>query len=281
MRSVSVVLKSGDKTAEEVAKKLLNLLLPSMNFIEVFPEIPAEFSRNRKVVKLDDIRNANGEILIVIGGDGTVLRSLIRLGDRSLPIMVIGVGERNFLACIRRNELKKAVDLLLSGKYIIKRLSRLQATIGNEKLPPALNEVFIGTSLYGRAIRLEIRILSNERRMEIREKMDGLIISTPTGSTAYSLSAGGPIVSSDVKSLVLTFVCSQKRLPSIVLPEETKLEVRSLSQDNPGVVVIDGNFIVKLNPLDIVNIEKSQSEAVFIDFGFCGRDSLEKWLNLT
>ena len=262
MKSIGIVARERDTLTEEISRVVIDLMLSHVEKIYVYPPI-MDFPE--KVVVVDSRNKVKGEVVVVIGGDGTILKALLDLEDKETPIMGIGIGERNFLASVDKHGVKEAISLLLSGKYESKMLNRLQTRIGESLLPPALNEVYITSSTHGKAINLRVVLKKNDEGAELFVgKMDGLIAATPTGSTAYSLSAGGSIISEELNAFILTPVCSQKYIPPVVLPCGYEVVVESLDLQNPGMVVIDGNLKYELTKGEKVSISCSDTPAKII-----------------
>jgi NAD+ kinase len=168
------------------------------------------------------------ELLVVLGGDGTLLAVARELGESSVPVLGVNLGTLGFLAEIAPEEQCLAIEGALAGRMPIEERSRLEVRVeggaraGARQL--ALNEVVVGSAL-SRLVDLEV---SADGRPVTRYRADGVIVSTPTGSTAYSLSAGGPILLPSVRALLLNPICphtlSQRPL---VLPDTVELEVRA------------------------------------------------------
>ena len=148
------------------------------------------------------------DILLVMGGDGSILRALHRSGGHIRPIFGINIGSLGFLTCLGSDDYLRAVDCLLSGSYELSHRSLLEAAIsgdvGTIPLERALNDVTVSRGERSQLVRLRTWVGA----VPLTEyHADGLIVSTPTGSTAYSLAAGGPILMPDSGALVITPVC--------------------------------------------------------------------------
>lgn len=256
--------RENDPHAEEIAKLIISKLINRVNQIVVFPPIKnlpsiiKSVSRRREVV---------GDYVITVGGDGTILRTLLDLGFRETVVMGVGIGKRNFLASVTGGEVEEAVERLLRGEFIVRKLNRLEVKVNGETLPPVLNEVYFTSSDPGKSVELRVEVIADDEAKNImQERMDGLIIATPTGSTAYSLSAGGPVVSEDLPSIILTPVCPYKYIPSLILPIERRIRVRLLNKDSLGVAILDGNLSRKVSTKMNVFIYKSNFPARLISF---------------
>ncbi|TSC60644.1 MAG: NAD+ kinase [Candidatus Peregrinibacteria bacterium Greene0416_62] len=199
------------------------------------------------------------DLLLVIGGDGTILRTVRELKDLSIPIVSVNRGTVGFLAEIELHEAAKILPSLLSGSGVIEERSILsiEALRGQEKVFTgyALNEAVIAQGTIARLVDLHTKV-KGENLTTFHA--DGLIISTPTGSTAYSLAAGGPIVHPKLAATILTPInphsFSQK---PVVIPSEYEVEITVASktnkfQDVQVILTIDGQVYVPLQSGDTV-----------------------------
>ena len=168
-----------------------------------------------KLCHLDDDRiplsqlGNHVDLIVVLGGDGTMLHVVHATGAAIKPMAAINLGRLGFLTCAMSEQRDAFVQLVASGEYVLSRRKTIEAVIddgkGNTKTLTGLNEAVIGRGNSTRMIGLEVRV---DGQFLNRYSGDGLIIATPTGSTAYSLSAGGPIVSPEADVFVLTPICS-------------------------------------------------------------------------
>jgi NAD+ kinase len=198
------------------------------------------------------------DFLVVLGGDGTLLSMARAVGDLGVPILGVNLGGLGFLTATPLDEMMAAVEALVSGHMAIEERMVLAARVRRrgEWLPvhAALNDVVILKSAMSRIVNLSVSV---EGRHATGYRADGLIISTPTGSTAYSLSAGGPILFPLMDAVVLTPVCSHTLTNRpIVLPGHDRIEVilRSAQQ---VMLTLDGQVGVELEEDDAVEIRQA------------------------
>lgn len=192
----------------------------------------------------DDLSN-EFDVLFSIGGDGTFLRSLTHIRNLNIPILGINTGRLGFLATVQKNEIKKAVELLLQKKYSIQERSLLQIETTPRlqkfsKLNFALNEVTVArkntTSMIGVETYLNDEYLTNYWA-------DGLIISTPTGSTGYSLSCNGPVISPDCNSLVITPIAPHNLSSRpMIINDSTSISLHVSSRENKFLLSLDSRI---------------------------------------
>jgi NAD+ kinase len=168
------------------------------------------------------------DLVVVLGGDGTLLATARELGERAVPILGVNLGSLGFLTEISRDELYRALEDVLAGRYRVESRMRLEVTSlrGERTLGRflALNDAVIGKSALSRMIDLET--LADGSPVTTYHA-DGLIAATPTGSSAYSLSAGGPLLLPEFEAIVLTPICPHTLTQRpLVLPETSRVEIR-------------------------------------------------------
>ncbi len=209
------------------------------------------------------LREMKVDILIVIGGDGTILRAAMELGHPETPMLGVHMGRRSFLAEIRPDEVERAVDRILGGEYRLEECLKLSSRCGDQELPDALNEVLVATSMPSKMAEMEIYV--DEAHL-ITLQADGVLVATPTGSTAYNLSAGGSILASGVEAMILTAISPYSYFRSLVLPPNSRVEVEVKRPRAGALVVVDGCFQVEIDPGARVEIWASARRARFIRF---------------
>lgn len=204
------------------------------------------------------------DFIITIGGDGTILRTAVTIPKPEPPMLTINMGIRGFLTEVEPKQVFKAVDRCLNGEYRIEKCMKLSTRADGITFPDALNEVVITHDEPAKL--LYMRILKN-RKPILTCQADTLIISTQTGSTGYSLSAGGPVLDPDVNSFVLTPICPLTDFRPVVFPADSSLTVEA---DRPKsmLVLIDGQHTQLVrSKLPSVTITRSKHETSFIRFG--------------
>lgn len=200
------------------------------------------------------------EIAAVIGGDGTMLHALSRLGDFEKPVAGINIGTLGFLTSCKDDELDVFAAALAAGRYSTSVRTLLDAVVHRSGKPAvpftALNEITLARGVTGRLVSLTAKVngeLLNDYRA------DGLIVATPTGSTAYSLSAGGPLISPAAGVFLITPICphslSQRAL---VLADSCVVELSSEDRESdPMIFTVDGRDSLRIEPGDRIEVRKS------------------------
>ena len=167
---------------------------------------------------------SNSDVIISLGGDGTFLNTAYVVGDREIPILGVNMGTLGFMSEIVPSEMKKFVKQILKGKYSIKKRVVLSADLPNGKTINGINEIVVDRAFSVRM--MEIEIFYNDEKI-VRFVGDGAIISTPTGSTGYSLSAGGPITSMDSSDFIITPICPHTlNVRPIIIPDSGKIKIK-------------------------------------------------------
>ncbi len=199
------------------------------------------------------------DLLVVLGGDGTILNVVGRLGDDMKPIFGINIGSLGFLTCAASSAYAEAVECIVAGEMEFSQRTLLQVTVKGDAQPPVemtgLNDAVFSRGEVSRLIRLQTRV-NGEALTEFNA--DGLIIATPTGSTAYSLSAGGPILAPESGALVITPICPHVLTNrSIIVGAGAVIEVEPTERDHPVYLSVDGREALRLETGAIVTIRQS------------------------
>ena len=203
---------------------------------------------------------AASDLLLVLGGDGTLLAAARVAAPRGIPILPINMGSLGFLTSFRLEELYPALEDILAGRLTISERVMLHAELqrGDKILDKqtVVNEVVINKGALARMIELELSI---DRDFVCRYRADGLIVASPTGSTAYSLSAGGPIVHPAVESFIITPICPHTLSDRPVVVSDTSIIEVKLSAGTESVfLTLDGQKGIPLQATDRVRVSRAQ-----------------------
>ena len=207
-----------------------------------------------------DFMSADMDAVIVLGGDGTLLRAARLVGELGVPIVGINLGSLGFLTEVRLDERYAALEALLDGRYRIEERGMLRVEVSRDESTLssylALNDAVINKGALSRLIELEIHI---GEQPTIFTRSDGLIISTPTGSTAYSLAAGGPIMYPTLEAIVVTSICphSLTNRP-LVMPNRQELRVR-LMRGLDVMLTVDGQVGMSIRPNDCIRLSRADA----------------------
>jgi NAD+ kinase len=272
MKKIGLISNNKASKAIKIAKEVYDYL--SGKNVKVLllegDSMPASFKLH--AVPVDDF-SSEADLIVSIGGDGTFLRAARYSFNKQIPVMGINVGNLGFMAEIEIKNRFAALDNLLSGSYNIEERMLLELIIINDGKKSvsgpgpfvALNEFTVSRNLMGKIIGIELFV--NDYKV-ITYRADGIIIATPTGSTAYSLSAGGPVVEPMNESIIITPLCAHSlNTRSIIISPKNKLEVRLRTKNKNDSLSVDG---VKTNIApsnnDIFRISKSDLKLKLITF---------------
>jgi len=208
------------------------------------------------------------DLIISLGGDGTLLRAARLAAAENIPVFGVNLGGLGFLTQIGIDDLEKSLEKLYQEKYFLDERMMLTCSVerrGKEiKKFTALNDVVIGKGAFARIISLATYVNNN---YVITYSADGLVVSTSTGSTAYSLSAGGPIVKPSINSIILTPICPHTlSARPFIISEDDQVKITLEVNEEEVMVTIDGQEGFALKPNDEVIIKKSDHKARLITF---------------
>ena len=210
------------------------------------------------------------ECAIVLGGDGTIIQAANDLIGRNIPILGINLGTLGFLAEIERHNIYQALDSLLSGDFRIENRDMLHGEIYNNQelcyTGEALNDIVITRSGFSRIISVEIHV-NNELVSNFRG--DGVIVSTPTGSTGYNLSAGGPVIKPDASAIIITPICPHTlSTRSIIVSSKDFIQIKisrsKKTQEAEAIATFDGRAAIQLQTEDIVTIRQAKENTKLV-----------------
>ena len=259
-KSVGIIARYDKKQALTLAGELSDYLVK--NGLEVFLEdtLIGKVKTQGKMVPLKDMKT---DFVITIGGDGTILRTCLTLPKPEPPILAINMGVRGFLTEVEPKDAHSAVERILEGNFKIEKCAKLSAFADGEATPDALNDVVVSGGEPSKILYMQI---CKDGQPIFLLEADGVIVSTQTGSTGYSLSAGGPVLDPKIDAIVLTPICSLTTFRSMVFPADSKIKIESMKSKGM-LVLVDGNYR-RLLPAEssAVTVTKSKNVTSFIRF---------------
>jgi NAD+ kinase len=186
---------------------------------------------------------ANADIVVVLGGDGTMLRALRSALGTDTPVIGVNFGQVGFLTSISAEHLEDGLDRVFAGEYVVARLPTLEAEVGSERRI-AVNDVVVASSIVGRMLDLSWAV-GGEDQGDL--PCDGIICSTPSGSTGYNLSNAGPVLVWGLDALAVTFIAAHSlHARSLVVPRGRDVEVENRTAGVPAQVLADGHPVGEL-----------------------------------
>jgi NAD+ kinase len=259
-KSVGIVARYDRKQAIKLAEELAKYFRKRGLEVQVEDTLAGKINTADRMIPLASMKT---DFIISIGGDGTILRTCITAPKPEPPILGINMGVRGFLTEVEPKDAFAAAEKCLEGDYNIEKCAKLAVSTDEATLPDALNDVVISAGEPSKI--LYTQIFKNEKPI-LKCQADGLIVSTQTGSTGYSLSAGGPVLDQEVDAFVLTPICSLTVFRSLVFPADSKVTIKT-SRPKRMLVLIDGNYRNLTTTRDpTITVTRSKNETSFIRF---------------
>jgi NAD+ kinase len=200
------------------------------------------------------------DLLLVFGGDGTMLRASRDIAGSKTPLLGINIGGLGFLTAVPSKDLARALDLVWKGDFTYESRALIEASgrcNGRQIRQSALNDIVVSRGALSRLISLDVSV---NGELITRYRCDGLIVSSPTGSTAYSLAAGGAIVSPTAEVFALTPICPHALSNrSIILPLNSTIRIKAMNPAPDTLLSVDGEVVADLDANDEVTIRRSRS----------------------
>ena len=265
MLQLAVFPNMSKRRAGEIVERIFDFYR-NKNVRLVMPATEARQFRKEEF-GLPCVERVHIDMALSIGGDGTLLGVCRRFREQGIPVCGINLGTLGFLADIEPNELESRLGKILVGDYIIEHRLLLSGYVRNELgekfLGNAINDVVISKG--GGARMLKLSTYVNDTYL-MSYKADGVIISSPTGSTAYSLSAGGPILNPTIRALLLTPICPHTfQMRPLVVSEDDEICIK-IEANRDLMVTLDGQEIFQIQPNDDVVVRKSRAIAKIVKF---------------
>ncbi|MEM3185832.1 MAG: NAD(+)/NADH kinase [Candidatus Micrarchaeaceae archaeon] len=232
IKKIAVTVKDGIQKTHTYLQ-VMDVL--SKNF-ELLTVRPAKYNSTEQVMSLKDLTISKCDLVVSLGGDGTLLKVAKELSE-TLPILGINMGGRGILNELELQDLPFAIQRLKEGKYYVEARIRLGAVVREKILPFALNEIYLTRAQFIETPTFYVKYLGQS----IGARMDGIMICTPTGSTGYSYSAGGPVIAESLELYIITPVLPIYRVPPLIVP----VSEITVSSDTPFDVLVDGRKELK------------------------------------
>jgi len=264
MKNIAVFAKVHDPRCQGVAVELFNWLQERC----CQPLLEAHLARHLgcEGVAADEI-TARADLVVVLGGDGTLISTARIIGERDIPILGVNLGSLGFLTEIALDELYPALEKCLAGDFRVSERIMLRAVVERDGRETAshlvLNDVVINKGALARIVDLKTKVNSLDLATF---KADGLIISTPTGSTGYSLSAGGPIVNPSMNCIVITPICPHTLTNRpIVIDDGSVVDITVKSLDDEDIfLTLDGQVGLELRSGDRIHVSRANHTAKLV-----------------
>jgi NAD+ kinase len=259
MRKIGIIPKKQDARVRDVVDDVVSWLQSRDVEVYLDRDSGVRCSANPSVVESDEmIRQV--DVILVLGGDGTLLHAARLVGAAGIPMLGVNLGSLGFLTEVKLDDIYSALEGLLSGQYQSEERVLLNVEVIREGKTEvqylALNDAVINKGALARIIDLEVSVNS---QTVLSMRADGLIVSTPTGSTAYSLAAGGPIIYPTLEAFIVAPICPHTLTNRpVVIPDRDEVEV-CLQRGTDVMLTVDGQVGMPLKQNDCVKICRAQS----------------------
>jgi NAD+ kinase len=244
----------------EVIEMVREILVHFRSKVQIYVSTPTADVLGVEGIPVEKMREEGVELLISVGGDGTVLRNIAKMKD-PLPVLGINMGTLGFLVDVEPEDAIETIEEVLYGFSYIERM-RVDVFLNGEMLETATNEIAVMSAKPAKIIQFEVYVgdclLENMRA-------DGVVFATPTGSTAYAMSAGGPIVNPRVNAIVVVPIAPFKLSSRPwVIPSDSTITIKLSAPKKEAVIAIDGQKSYRIKPDDVVKLKKSKFPARFV-----------------
>lgn len=230
-----------------------------------------DFSLDYRVTPLEEMESEGADYIVSIGGDGTLLHALQR---SNLPVLGINCGDVGYLTELEPKNIKEALSMVNEGRIFIEERTRLKVEVNGKRLFDCTNEAVVHTSKISKIQKFSIKV-DDKDLIDLRA--DGIIVATPTGSTCYAMSVGGPIVFPDVDAFIIVPIAPFKLSSRpIMVCGDAPIEISIIKEKRPGLLVLDGQWEEEIDVGDKVLLSKSENPARFVRFGKDNRNMFEK-----
>jgi NAD+ kinase len=264
LKRIGVIFHTDRPLIKEVTQKIVDWA--ELNDIEVClsVELADRVGSAEVILPADDIWKCS-DVILTLGGDGSMLASARAFGKHGIPILGINLGKLGFLTEVTQNQIEDTLSRLKSDNYLIEERMALEASIpGIDAAMPALNDVVVD---HGNSIRLVKTDLFCNGEFVCSYDADGVIISTPTGSTAYSLSVGGPIINPLMEAIEVSPVSPHTlTLRTIIFPSNIVLTLKAEPTDSNLRIALDGIIVAELSAGEEIIVKKADYKIKFIKF---------------
>lgn len=265
INNTAIITKIKNELARDAARFIANFL--NKKQIKLF-SIESLDIENVQFVDPAEIVNIDLDLVFAIGGDGTTLRAF-RMIKQSTPVFSLNIGgTRGILAEANTKPIEQQLLDIFSGNYFYDKRLRLQAIIDGKVIGPALNDIVITRTNLTKTPTITINVFD----YPVSQKMDGVIISTPTGSTGHALSLGGPIVHENMNCAMILPIAPVNKTPALIV----ELKDFTISSTDNSKIIIDGQQVYDATPENHITISKYPFDGVFLRIGKRGIRQLEK-----
>ena len=260
IKRVGIISKPKKAEIREMVPPLLKWLREHSVEVFIDKETGATLEGGEKCLTRNEMPG-QVDLLVVLGGEGTLLAAARAINRKPVPLLGVNMGGLGFLTVTTREELYPTLETVLSGNFRTERRVQIEGELirADEVITSflALNDVVLNKGAISRILDFELRV---DGEFVATYKSDGLIVSTPTGSTAYSLAAGGPVTAPTVEAFIVTPICAHTLTNRpLVLPDSVQIEVVVKSTREAAYLTVDGQVGITAHSEDLVRLRKAAS----------------------
>jgi NAD+ kinase len=259
LKRIGVVAKRDSKDIVAVGKHVCEII--QNHGFQVVPE--ESFARSARLSRGIPLSKIKTDLIVALGGDGTVLKVARDVSSQDTPILGVNMGKRGYLTEIEPESFESAFSKWMTGDFQLEKLWKVSVLVNNHLVGEGLNEALMTATVPAKMLRLEISLGGKNLFVA---RADGLIVATPTGSTAHSFSAGGPVLDTSLDDLVLSFLAPLQPVKSLVVPSNRNLRVRLGKPGQAANLSIDGRLERKVGLEQSVSFRKSSNSTFFVRF---------------
>lgn len=261
IKKIGITSKPKKSEVRDIVPPLMRWLREREIEVYIDKETSATLEKPDQCVLTRNEMPGHVDVIIVLGGDGTLLATARALNRKLVPLLAVNLGGLGFLTVITQDELYPTLEMVLAGDFKSERRVQIEAEVirADEVISSflALNDVVLNKGAIARVLDFGVRV---DGQFISTYKADGLIVSTPTGSTAYSLAAGGPVIAPSVEAFIVTPICAHTLANRpIVLPQSVIIEVEVKSQRESVYVTVDGQVGLAVRNEDMVRMKRASS----------------------
>ncbi len=259
-KTIGVVAKKDSREIAVAGKRICDII--KEQGLSVIPE--AALARQAKIPGGKPLNRIRADLMVTLGGDGTVLKAAREMRDLDTPILGVNMGQRGYLTEVNPEGFEKSLSKWMTGDFQLERLWKVSVLLNNHLVGEGLNEALMTPTLPAKMLRVEISLAGKKL---LTARADGLIVATPTGSTAHSFSAGGPVLDGSLNDLVMSFIAPLQPVRSLVFPSNRNLRVRVDKPGQDANLSIDGILERKVGLGQSALFKKSSNSTIFVRFG--------------
>ncbi|MBZ9635904.1 NAD(+)/NADH kinase [Clostridium sp. FP1] len=259
MKSIGININTTKDKDGKIIKHVKNIISKYIDETNIF--------MFKDSIGLENIKHNDLDIIIALGGDGTILRTSRNLNNYNIPILGVNIGNLGFLSSVELLEFEKAMKRFIEDDYYVEDRMILNCKLPGRKRHEeytALNDIVVSKGTLARVVKYELYI---DNKFYIDFTGDGLIIATPTGSTAYSLSAGGPIIYPNLDVIAVTPICPLSlSMRTIVLDCKSEIAINIKCEHESIFLTLDGQRAIKLNNYEKILVSVSNKKCRLVKF---------------